>query len=385
MAQIKVLIVDQDEASRKFLAQLLFKKNYDVLHARSGRTGLETAINNSPSVVIFDPNLPDLNPVEFIRGLKQNKRIAGMPCIAFSSRSDPEEMQQCLEAGCAEYYVKSGMVMITMVESIPKLLIESQMHAESEQGLLIVFLSAKGGTGTSSLCANIGMNISQHMQSSSVAVVDMVLPVGSIAPIVGSDDRRFNIVTVSELSESEISSEYFRKNLISPPHWNIHLLPGSPDPEVAGNLQVSKIPTIIETLRKTYDYVLIDLGRSLSRISMPIIEEASLVSLIFSTDLSTVTLTKTIWEYLVAQGVSAEKTYAILNRAVGLEGVTKNEAENILGLNIKLMMPYMMGNFALANNQHTPISVKYPTDTASMVLKQAAIEISQQAIDMSKK
>jgi len=65
---------------------------------------------------------------------------------------------------------------------------------------------------------------------------------------------------------------------------------------------------------------------------------------------------------------------------VGLEGLTKAEAEKILGLKIDLMMPYMMGNFTLANNQHAPISVKFPTDTASMVLRQAALEMSQKAI-----
>jgi hypothetical protein len=39
-----------------------------------------------------------------------------------------------------------------------------------------------------------------------------------------------------------------------------------------------------------------------------------------------------------------------------------------------------MGNFTLANNQHTPLSVKFPTDSASMVLKQAAIETSQKVL-----
>jgi len=52
-------------------------------------------------------------------------------------------------------------------------------------GRLIVFLSAKGGSGTSSLCANIATNIALYKPDSHVAVVDMVLPIGSIANIVG--------------------------------------------------------------------------------------------------------------------------------------------------------------------------------------------------------
>jgi hypothetical protein len=44
----------------------------------------------------------------------------------------------------------------------------------------------------------------------------------------------------------------------------------------------------------------------------------------------------------------------------------------------------MMGNFSLANNQNTPISVKFPTDTAALVMKQAAIEMSQKVIKMQR-
>jgi hypothetical protein len=35
-------------------------------------------------------------------------------------------------------------------------------------------------------------------------------------------------------------------------------------------------------------------------------------------------------------------------------------------------MPYMGGNFALANNLHQPITVKYAMDTASIILKETA-------------
>jgi len=134
------------------------------------------------------------------------------------------------------------------------------------------------------------------------------------------------------------------------------------------------------SLRSAYDYVLVDLGRSLSRISLPLIQEADLLVLILSTDLSTVNHTQKLWHYLQGQGVSSDRVYSILNRAVGLEGLTKAEAEKILGLDIDLMMPYMMGNFTLANNQHTPISIKFPTDAASFVLKQAAIDMSQKVV-----
>lgn len=386
MASITVLAIDADDANRNFLAQLLQKKNYIVKQAATGEAGIRMVGEEAPNLIIFDSKLPDMGVMDLIAGLQRHPSIVDIPCVVLSSHSDPDEMHACLQAGCAEYYVKSGMVMMTLVDAIPRLLVDGKrLRKKREKGFLLTFLSAKGGTGTSSLCANIGMNLASHLPQSRVAVADLVLPMGSIAPLVGVPDADFNLVSLADKAEEEITSDFLGEHLIVPPHWQFHLLPGTPDPETAINLQVGHIPKIVNSLRLSYDYVLVDLGRSLSKISLPIIQDADLVVLILSTDLSTVNHTRKLWHYLKSQGVSRERVFPILNRAVGLEGLTKAEAERILDLEIKMTMPYMMGNFTVANNQNTPVSVKFPTDTATIILKQAALEMSQQVAKLHAK
>lgn len=381
MDQIKVLLVDADDASRAFLAQMLMKKNYFVLHAKTGQDGLETAAKTQPNVIILDTGLADLQPSDFMSRMETNPLLTTIPCVAMSGKSDPEEMQACIAAGFSEYFVKSGMVMMTLVDSIPRIMLAGRKQKqEHRDGLLFAFLSAKGGTGTSSLCVNIGMNIAKHIGQSTVAVADLVLPIGSIATIVGKEGG-FNIASVTDRPLESITPDFVRDNLVSPPHWLIHLLPGCPTPQASHQLHVERIPNVIDALRKTHSYVLVDLGRALSKISLPIIKEADLIALVLSTDASTVKLTKTVFDYLVnEEGVDPTRIFPILNRAVGTEGLTKSEAESALGLGIRLTMPYLMGNFTLANNQHTPLTVKFPADTAAMVLKEAAIEMSRQAL-----
>lgn len=383
MEPITVLVIDADEANRNFLAQLLQKKSYKVRQAASGEEGVRMVDEAMPGMVIFDTRLPDMKSTDLLERLQRNPAIAHVPCVVLTSHSDPEEMQACLQAGCAEYYVKSGMVMMTLVDAIPRLLADGRrLRKKRDKGSLVVFLSAKGGTGTSSLCANIAMNMAAHLPQSSVAVADLVLPMGSIASLVGVADSQLNLVGVAQEPEEKVTTDYLSKYLPVPPHWLFHLLPGVPDPQSSLALQVGHIPHVVDSLRKAYDYVFIDLGRSLSKISLPIIHEADLVALILSTDLSTVNHTKKIWQYLREQGIDPNRVFPILNRAVGMEGLTKAETEKILGIEIKLAMPYMMGNFTLANNQNTPISIKFPTDTATMILKQAVVEMSQKIAKM---
>jgi hypothetical protein len=77
--------------------------------------------------------------------------------------------------------------------------------------------------------------------------------------------------------------------------------------------------------------------------------------------------------------VDPQRIYPILNRAVGLEGMTKAEAEQMLGVQIRVTMPYMGGNFTLANNRHEPVALKFPNDTFTLALNEVATELADTA------
>jgi CheY-like chemotaxis protein len=375
----KILILDENAASRNFLVHTLRDKQFEVLEAASGKEALILAWRDEPDLVLFDPVLSDIKDGEFIRKLRGDSRTAHTQLIALSSDSSPTRKEACLNAGADEYLIKSAQALPALEESLTRLFSEQKPpdavgREEKNRGLLIVFLSAKGGTGTSSLCANLAMNIKQSQPDVRVVVADLVLPIGSIGQIVGYDGN-LNLIKVADLPPGETNLEYLRRNLPHQDLWQFQLLSGSPDPQHGNMLKGERIGQIVDVLCGAYDIVILDLGRSLSRISLPLIQKADLIALIVSTDQSTIQLTKTVWDYFQTQGIDPQKIYAILNRAVGLEGMTKAEAEGITGLTIRTTMPYMGSNFALANNLNQPITTKYPTDTASIIFKETAADM----------
>lgn len=379
MVDKTILIVDDNPASRTFLTNHLRAKQFKILEAPTGKEGLIVAWRHEPDLVLFDPALADIPDKEFIQKLRNDARTAKARLIAVSSDPSPTRRETCLSAGVDEYLVKSSQALAALEQILTRLFeaetpTETAHQAAEKSGLLIVFLSAKGGTGTSSLCANLSMNIQQSHPEARLVVVDLVLPIGSIGPIVGGEGK-LNLVTVADLPAGQTNAEYFHKNLPRPEQWQYQVLTGSPDPEHGNSIKGERINQIVDMLCSAYDFIVLDIGRSLSRISLPLIQKADLIVLIASTDQSTIKLTKTVCDYLKTQGVNSQKIYAILNRAIGLEGLTKAQAEEIIDLPIKTTMPYMGGNFALANNLNQPITVKYPTDTASIILKGSAEEI----------
>ena len=376
---ISVLIVDSSSESRVPLTMALVHEQYRVTAAANAQNGLLLAWRDNPTVIFINMELPD-GAVDMVRSLRSDKRTEGTPCIGYSTQPTSAQRVGFLDAGGTSFTMTPASALTDVRGMIMDVLQIREEPAGEEQKLAcsVVFLSAKGGTGTSSLCANIANGIARTHAGQSLAVADLVLPIGSIAPIVGYDGQ-LNLGSVAALPEIQVNTDYLKANLPLINAWNFHLLAGVNDPQHASDLQAEHVIELVGLMRKSFDMVLIDLGRSLSRISMPIIREACVVVLIMATDSSSVSLTKTIWEYLKGQGVEEKRVFAILNRAVGLEGITKAEAETMVGLPIQATFPYMGGNFALANNRHEPILTKFPTDTAAFMLQQVCTQIPQLA------
>ena len=187
-----VLIADENQATRGYLSSVLKERQFTVLEVGSGKEALISVWRDHPDMVLFDPTFSDIQDVEFVQKLRQNVRSGKMHIVAFSSDPAPARRDACLNAGVEEYIVKSSDAVPQLHQVLDRIFGKGTISPEiiessdgKEKGLLIVFLSAKGGTGTTSLCVNVADAFGRARSDKRVAVVDLVLPIGSIAPIVG--------------------------------------------------------------------------------------------------------------------------------------------------------------------------------------------------------
>jgi CheY-like chemotaxis protein len=374
---VSILVIDGDAASRNYLASRLRTPGFQVFSAGSGREGLISAWRDQPGLIIFDPDLPDVPGLDLVTRLKNDRRTAKVPCVAFSNQDDPQEMSVLLAAGCNEYLVKSGEAISHLLGLIPRLV--DKDYKPPESGKLIVFLSAKGGLGTSSLCANFASCSAIANPEKRFAVLDLVLPVGSIDKIVGSAER-INVVSVSLQSPETTNAQYFKEAMVRLTGWQFGLLAGCPDPASAYQLADERVPGILHALLESHDTLFVDVGRSLSNISMPIIKQANVIALITGTDLATCQLTQTVHEYLLSMSIDPRRIFMIQNRSVGLEGLTRTEVEKMVGLPIRVTIPNLGDNLTVANNRHEPFTYRFPSDSASMTFKRVAAQLLELSV-----
>jgi MinD-like ATPase involved in chromosome partitioning or flagellar assembly/CheY-like chemotaxis protein len=384
----RVLVVDRDPATVNYLTYELKKAGFEAKSAGGGKEGLIVAWRDRPHIIVLDPVFTDMPVAEFIQKIRGDNRTANRPLVAFSSLRDPDQIQRAIDLGFNSYFAKEGDALPLLLKTLNEYGTQGvkEHHfsgptvkpaVPEKEGRLVVFLSAKGGTGTSSLCANMAAMLGEMQQEAETVVVDLVLPLGSIAPVVGYDGP-LNIVEAARMTLAEATEEYYRDALPTTGLWHFRLLAGCPDPEEANELDVARVPVILNTLKRSFDYVFVDLGRSLSRISLPIILAANQVVVILSVDQATVELTRKVMRYLEGKGLDREQLFPLINRAVGLEGLTRVQIEAELGLSIPGSFPFISGNFALANNLHVPIYSKFPGEVAAISMREITTEVVKQ-------
>jgi two-component system, OmpR family, KDP operon response regulator KdpE len=99
----RIMVVDDEQAIRRFMKVALSSQGYSVFEASTGLEALSTAAGYKPDVIILDLGLPDMDGVDVIRLLRQWTKI---PIIILSVRDSENDKVTALDAGADDYLTK---------------------------------------------------------------------------------------------------------------------------------------------------------------------------------------------------------------------------------------------------------------------------------------
>jgi len=100
---IRVLVVDDDRAIRRFLRTSLTAHSYEVFEAETGQQALQSVVGHRPDVIILDLGLPDLDGIQVTRQLREWTKT---PIVILSVREREEDKIAALDAGADDYLTK---------------------------------------------------------------------------------------------------------------------------------------------------------------------------------------------------------------------------------------------------------------------------------------
>ena len=101
--KLRILVIDDERAIRRFLKASLSAHGYIVLEAATGQEGLDGVTVHRPDLIILDIGLPDIDGFEVTKRLREWTQT---PIIILSVQEQEADKVAALDAGADDYLTK---------------------------------------------------------------------------------------------------------------------------------------------------------------------------------------------------------------------------------------------------------------------------------------
>jgi DNA-binding response OmpR family regulator len=102
----RILVVEDDEKSRRLLTDVLQYHGFDVCAYPTGEDGLADARACKPDAALLDIELPDISGFDVLARLRAESAGASMPVIAVTASVMDHDRKRILAAGFDAYVSK---------------------------------------------------------------------------------------------------------------------------------------------------------------------------------------------------------------------------------------------------------------------------------------
>ena len=97
-----MLVIDDDPdnlISLRAIMEYDFNNKFDIIHAESGKEGIDILSGVRPDIILLDINLPDINGLVLVKSVKNYFAGAKVPVLAFTALDVNEYKSRILSAG----------------------------------------------------------------------------------------------------------------------------------------------------------------------------------------------------------------------------------------------------------------------------------------------
>ncbi|MDH5767275.1 MAG: ATP-binding protein, partial [Gammaproteobacteria bacterium] len=102
----KILYVEDNPANLHLVSEVIKKTQHQLITAKTGLAGIESAIKNKPDLILLDINLPELNGFEVFEKIRMESSMDHVPVVALSANAMKKEIDKANEMGFTKYLTK---------------------------------------------------------------------------------------------------------------------------------------------------------------------------------------------------------------------------------------------------------------------------------------
>lgn len=330
--KIRVLIVDDIAETRENVRKLLqFESDVEVVGtARTGKEGIQLAMEMNPDVVLMDINMPDIDGITATENIRQQS--PHIQVVILSVQGDPNYMRRAMLAGARDFLTKPPMgdELISAIKRAGEMAHlerakgakqQMAMNAVSgpsavggfgaaQQGKIVVVYSPKGGTGCTTLAVNLA--IALNNEETRTVLVDGNLQFGDVAVFVNEQGKN----TILDIAPrvDDLDAEIIDEILIRHEASGIRILAAPQRPEQAEKISADQFMKVLQFMQRFYSYVVVDTSSILTDVILSAIDLSDVVVIVTTQEIPAIKNSRLILDLLSTMGISKERIVFAMNR-----------------------------------------------------------------------
>ncbi|MEP6468997.1 MAG: response regulator, partial [Chloroflexota bacterium] len=390
---IKVLIVDDIPETRDHLTKLLsFEEGIDVAGgAGSGEEAIQMAMDMRPDVVVMDINMPGMDGVAAAEIISQ--RLPSSPIIMMSVHGEAEQLKRSITAGAREFLVKPfsadefstsirrvyerelsrrslAAAAIPMVPNVPL------DAADLGEHQVIAVFSPKGGAGRTTIATNLALAL-QKETGGRVCLVDANLQFGDVGVLLNLNPKNRSMMDAVDGGEPDAD---ITNSVVIDHSTGIRVLLAPPSPEGADLVTPTYLRTMIDHLRETHDFVVVDLPSALNDHSLGIMDAADQIVVLTALEITTIKNVRLFLEVADQLEYDRSKIRLVVNRSDSAQGIRIADVEASIRRSIDGTIVSDGRLAVLAVNRGVPFVVSHPDGALSRDITKLARTLAGDAI-----
>jgi pilus assembly protein CpaE len=363
MSMLVYLVCDHDAMGDQ-IRRILVREGIDcpAAHVVSPDLVAKRLSRINPDLVIV---VVGTDPDRAMASLAELRLKAPARVLAVGPASDPKQVIRSLRAG-ADDYVDEEDLENHLQEALSRCKSTGQLREDA--GRLITVLAPSGGSGSSTIAANVATVLAKQHERS--ALLDMKLEAGDLSALLDLKPS----YTLADLCQniSRLDRTLFERTLVR--HGSgVHLLAPPKYLSDVHHVTPEGIVQVLTLARSAFPYVIVDLDRTFREEQAEVLLRSDIILLVLRLDFTALRNTRRTLDYFSDLGIDKSKVRLVINRHGQAKEVPAGTAEEALGVKIFHYVPEEPKTVNRANNNGVPLVLEAPSAKVSKsVVKLAA-------------
>ena len=365
-----VFLATDDDTQSAVVRKVLLREGLDCPVANVVRVALAPQMLPRSPVDLIVVGLPEdyRSSLTVLDWLEKLPRANGERVLAIGPAADPKMVLRALR-GAVDDYLDQTDLEAELMAALGRW--RATLVRQEEAGKVIAVLAPSGGSGSSTLAANLATVLAK--QHKTAALIDLKLETGDLAalldlkPTYTLADLCHNIARMDRtLFEHSLTRHDSGVALLSAPRHYDDIARVTPE----------GVHQALALAKSSFPYVLVDLDHSFRPEQVEVLREADVVLLVIRLDFASLRNARRALEHLERLGVDRDRIRLVVNRYGQPKEVPYAKAEEALGMKIFHYVPDDPKSINRANNNGVPVVSESPSSRVAKSLMKLATSVN---------